>query len=119
MCITSPVNNLEDAVFQMAVGVMLYWQDSFRPYALTPNTVELIPTLGALFPRGGPVQDLVLTNTHTGATGGGAEDGFGVGGALHRMFGQVQHEHRRHLPEAHRPHRGPPSLHIVWALQFL
>ena len=31
------------------------------PYALTPNTVELIPTLGALFPRGGPVQDLVLT----------------------------------------------------------
>ena len=22
--------------------------------ALTPNTVELIPTLGALFPRGGP-----------------------------------------------------------------
>ena len=23
-------------------------------YALTPNTVELIPTLGALFPRGGP-----------------------------------------------------------------
>ena len=31
------------------------------PYALTPNTVELIPTLGALFPRGGPVQDPVLT----------------------------------------------------------
>jgi len=29
--------------------------------ALTPNTVELIPTLGALFPRGGPVQDPVLT----------------------------------------------------------
>ena len=26
-------------------------------YALTPNTVELIPTLGALFPRGGPVPD--------------------------------------------------------------
>ena len=24
---------------------------------LTPNTVELIPTLGALIPRGGPVQD--------------------------------------------------------------
>jgi len=33
------------------------------PYAFTPNTVELIPTLGALFPRGGPVQDPVLT-TH-------------------------------------------------------
>jgi len=28
---------------------------------LTPNTVELIPTIGALFPRGGPVQDPVLT----------------------------------------------------------
>ena len=27
------------------------------PDALTPNTVELIPTLGALPPRGGPVQD--------------------------------------------------------------
>ena len=25
------------------------------PYALTPNTVDLILTLGALFPRGGPV----------------------------------------------------------------
>jgi len=31
------------------------------PYALTPNTVELILTLGALPPRGGPVQDPVLT----------------------------------------------------------
>ena len=29
--------------------------------ALTPNTVELIHTLGALFPQGGPVQDPVLT----------------------------------------------------------
>ena len=29
--------------------------------ALTPNTVELIPTIGALFPRCGPVQDPVLT----------------------------------------------------------
>ena len=39
--------------------------ESFRKIrALTPlipNTVELIPTLGALFPRGGPVQDPVLT----------------------------------------------------------
>ena len=26
-----------------------------------PNTVELIPTLGAPFPRGGPVQDADLT----------------------------------------------------------
>ena len=32
-----------------------------RCYALTPNTVELIPTLGALPPRGGPVQGPVLT----------------------------------------------------------
>ena len=30
-------------------------------YALTPNKVEQIPTLGALSPRGGPVQDSVLT----------------------------------------------------------
>ena len=29
--------------------------------ALTPNTVELIPTIGALSPRGGHVQDPVLT----------------------------------------------------------
>ena len=29
------------------------------PDALTPNTVELIPTLGALSPQGGPVQDPV------------------------------------------------------------
>ena len=35
------------------------------PHALTPDTVELIPTLGALFPRGGPVQDPVLTVPHT------------------------------------------------------
>jgi len=31
------------------------------PYAFTPNTVELIHTLGAFPPRGGPVQDPVLT----------------------------------------------------------
>ena len=31
---------------------------------LAPNTVELIPSLGALSPRGGPVQDPVLTE-HT------------------------------------------------------
>ena len=31
--------------------------------ALVPNTVELIPTLGAISPRGGPVQDPVLTST--------------------------------------------------------
>ena len=30
---------------------------------LTPNTVKLIHTLGALSPRGGPVQDPVLTHT--------------------------------------------------------
>ena len=33
---------------------------------LTPNTVELIPALGDLFPRGGPVQDPVLTNVVSG-----------------------------------------------------
>ena len=45
-------------------------QDPDAPHAGTPrfpyvlifrNTVELIPTLGALFPRGGPVQDPVFT----------------------------------------------------------
>ena len=35
--------------------------DDKDPYTLTPNAVELILTLGALFPRGGPVQDPVLT----------------------------------------------------------
>jgi len=29
---------------------------------LSPNTVELIPTLGALLPRGGPVPALVLSH---------------------------------------------------------
>ena len=37
------------------------WKPYKGPYALTPHTVELIPTLGALSPRGGPVQDPVLT----------------------------------------------------------
>jgi len=32
-----------------------------RGCTLTPNTVELIPTLGAFFPRGGQLQDPVLT----------------------------------------------------------
>ena len=31
------------------------------PDPLTSDTVELIPALGAIFPRGGPVQDPVLT----------------------------------------------------------
>ena len=34
------------------------------PYALTPNTVELIPTLGAPFLCSGLVQDPVLTYSH-------------------------------------------------------
>ena len=33
-------------------------------YTLTPNTVELMPTRGALFPRGGPSQEPVLTSEH-------------------------------------------------------
>ena len=36
---------------------------SRAPAPLTPNTVEIIPTLGALSPRGGPVRDPVLTNS--------------------------------------------------------
>ena len=38
---------------------------SARWCALTPKTVELIPTLGARSPPGGPVQDLVLTANTT------------------------------------------------------
>jgi len=43
------------------------------PYALTPNTVALIPTLGALFPKGGPVQDPGLTSDGTCKWGTGAD----------------------------------------------
>ena len=32
-------------------------------YALTPSTVELIPTLRALLSRGGPIQDPILTRS--------------------------------------------------------
>ena len=32
-----------------------FLMDDVPLYALPPNTVELLPTLGALFPRGGPV----------------------------------------------------------------
>jgi len=35
----------------------------WSPLPLTPNPVELIPTLGSLILRGGPVQDPVLTRT--------------------------------------------------------
>ena len=45
---------------------MHYRLDSFRKIRaltpFTPKTVELIPILGTLPPRGGPVQDPVLTN---------------------------------------------------------
>ena len=41
-----------------------------RTHALSLNTVELIPTLGALSPRGGPIQDPVLT-PHPGGNPGG------------------------------------------------
>ena len=49
------------------------WLCLSYPYALTPNTVELIPTLGSLSPRGGPVQDPFLkfcvgSNTYGDAT---------------------------------------------------
>ena len=33
------------------------------PHDLTPNAVEPIPTLGAFFPRGGPINDPVLTGS--------------------------------------------------------
>jgi hypothetical protein len=38
-----------------------FFPDDKDPYTLTPNAVELILNLGALFPRGGLVQDPVLT----------------------------------------------------------
>jgi len=37
-----------------------FFPEDKGPYALTPNTVELIPTLGALFPRGGPGPRMIL-----------------------------------------------------------
>ena len=37
------------------------------PHALTPIAVELVPTLGALSPRGGPVQDPAHTPFQVGA----------------------------------------------------
>ena len=43
--------------------VLGFLSEDKGPYALTPHTVELIPTLEALFPRGGPVQDPVLTRS--------------------------------------------------------
>jgi len=53
------------------------------PTVCTPNTVELISTLGAIFPRGGPVQDPLLTNMPTqeafaavAAEGGAASAAF-------------------------------------------
>ena len=48
------------------------YQDTYRGTSFMRNRlplgpynrpVELIPTLGALFPRGGPVQDPVLTHS--------------------------------------------------------
>jgi len=42
-----------------AAGPALRAEDK-GPYALTLNKVELIPTLGALSPRGGPVQEPAL-----------------------------------------------------------
>jgi len=56
----------------MAFAGFVYYPDAEAddkvplPLALTPNAVELIPTLGALFPRGGPIQDPVLTHPRPG-----------------------------------------------------
>ena len=40
-------------------GLPLIHEGGMPPLFVTPNTVELVPTLGALFPRCGPVQDPV------------------------------------------------------------
>ena len=58
---------------------------------LTPNTVELIPTLGAPLPRGGPLQDSVGTTRACGLYLGGLHGrgfgGFRVQGAGCRVQG--------------------------------
>ena len=64
-----------DTVVEVAEG-----DDARAAYAFTPNTVELITTLGSLCLRGGPVQDLVLIEggsgpLHTGEGGYGPEHG--------------------------------------------
>ena len=46
-------------------------QRALVQHPLTPKTVELIPTLGALFPRGGPVQDPALTTSPDQSQGRG------------------------------------------------
>ena len=43
------------------IGLKLAPASLWGPYALTPNALELIWPLAALVPRGGPVQDPVLT----------------------------------------------------------
>ena len=50
----------------VAVESLIARPEDKGPGALTPNTVELIPTLIALSPRGGPVQDRVLTAREKG-----------------------------------------------------
>ena len=44
------------------IGACMFMVTIAGANPLTPNTVELIPTLEALFFRGGPVQGTVLTN---------------------------------------------------------
>ena len=51
-----PVAAAPDAALETSVASI----SEAVPYALISNTVELIPTLGALFPRGGPIQNPVL-----------------------------------------------------------
>ena len=61
-----PADNVRECSRASRVGVCPLLSRDFLfedegPYALTPNTVELIYTLAALWPRGGPVQDSVIT----------------------------------------------------------
>ena len=51
MCPESPDTHKESRI----------WRRLVRPFPGGGGGEELIPTLGALFPRGGPVQDPVLT----------------------------------------------------------
>jgi len=64
---------VQEGAVQAATALLstVYWM--LYTHALTPNTVELIPTLGALSPRGGPVQDPVLTQSRAEALLGGGE----------------------------------------------
>ena len=53
---------LAEGATRQVFGMHVHRHEEFASGCeVTPNTVELIPAIGALFPRGGPVQDPALT----------------------------------------------------------